>query len=501
MLYTQLYDQSTCERPVRVGVIGTGHFATATITQAQAMKRLDVPVVADLNVEAARLAYRRTGVDDEDVFIAESRAAALAGLENGKRVIVTDALLLMDLPLDVVVESTGMPEAGALHAREAVRHGKHVAMVNKETDATVGPILAQMAADAGLVYTPVDGDQHGLLMSLVAWARELGLEILSAGKARDGEYVYDPEAECVSLGRHTIPLDETALFWLRGLEIDEAQRHLAMRQDVLASLPQVGGFDLVEMAIVANATGLLPDRPLEQTQSLAVSRRAAEDARLTNRGEARENVRRSSVVDESGLLHCPPLHTREIPQVLCPAACGGVLKNRGVIDAVTSLRLPHEAGLGGGVFIVVACDNEYSRWILTSKGCLSNADGTAALIYRPYHLCGVETPITILNAALLGQSNYVELPRQRVDVVARTRRDFSAGETVGNDHSPDLEYLVHLTEPLNDDAPVPIHMANGNRLNEDVPAGTVMTARMIQQDDTSVLWRLRKQQDQRQFLT
>lgn len=498
MIYTQLYQQSSPDSPIQVGVIGTGHFATATITQAQAIARMDVPIVADIDVDAAKRAYAAAGIQEEDIIVASGRASALYGLERKKWVIVTDALLLMDLPLDIIVEATGDPEAGALHAQQAIRNGKHVAMVNKETDATVGSLLAQLASEEGVIYTPVDGDQHGLLISMVLWAEELGLEILCGGKARDSEFVYNPEMETVGTQRQTVQIDETDLFWLQPLDPAEMARHLHMRHNVLSPLPQVGGFDLVEMAIVANATGLLPDHPLV-TKSAAQneSYRLGTDARLTNRGSAEEEKRISSAIaaQSAGRLHCPALHTSEIPQVLCPQEYGGILSSQRIIDCVTSLHLPHEAGLGGGVFVVVGCDNDYSRQILTRKGCLSNKDESTALIYRPYHLCGVETPISLLNAALLGQSTLAELPRPLVDVVARTTRDFSAGETIGTDHSPDLEFLMNLAEPVVDDAPIPIHMANGNRLVVDVPAGAILTSQMIEPPDDSVLWALRKQQD------
>ena len=75
----------------------------------------------------------------------------------------------------MIAEATGSAEAGAVHGSEAIRNGKHVAMINKEADVTVGPILKHHADRAGVVYTAVDGDQHGLLMGLVSWARELGL--------------------------------------------------------------------------------------------------------------------------------------------------------------------------------------------------------------------------------------------------------------------------------------------------------------------------------------
>ncbi|MCP4246100.1 MAG: flagellar biosynthesis protein FlgA, partial [bacterium] len=198
MIYRQLFDHVAAGKTVRAGVIGTGQYATAVITQSAFIPRLDVPIAADLDVEAARQAYLCAGVKEDDITICASRGAALAAIEHGQRVVVADAMLLMDLPVDVIVEATGVPEAGAAHAAEAIRQGKHVAMVNKEADVTVGPILKHLADRAGVVYTAVDGDQHGLLMGLTDWARELGLEVLCGGKFRNGEVVYDTATGTVS---------------------------------------------------------------------------------------------------------------------------------------------------------------------------------------------------------------------------------------------------------------------------------------------------------------
>lgn len=500
MLTPLLRAERASAREVQVGVIGVGHFATAVITQSRFIAGLQTPIIADRNLDAARLALQRAHVPDEDIRVCESRQSALAAMEQQKHVIVQDALLLMDLPLDVIVESTGVPEAGARHAHEAIRHGKHVAMVSKETDATVGPMLAHLAERAGLVYTPVDGDQHGLLIELVTWARALGLEVVCGGKARDAEFVYNRERATVRCGGQQIQLNAREMDWLHPLPVEQAAIHLHARQQALAPLPQVGGFDLVEMAITANATGLMPDRPYlhagEQNEAMNLARRLGTDARLTNRGAAHEDARlTSSLAPEAGRLHCPPLHIAEIPHALCPVAEGGILHQRGVIEAVTCLRQPHEAGLGGGVFIVVACENDYSRHILTTKGLIANPSGTTALIYRPYHLCGVETPISILNAGLLGAGTGDQPPQPRVDVIMRTTQPLNAGETLGNDHSPQLEALMATAAPVADGNPLPLHMGNGNRLRVDLPAGTIITAEMVEPPPSSALWALRRQQD------
>lgn len=448
----------------RAGVIGTGHFATAVVTQSESIPSLEITAVADLNPEAARRAFRLAGLPDDAIAFCESRAEALAALERGRRAIMEDALLLMDLPVEVIVESTGVPEAGARHAQAAIAAGKHVAMVSKETDSVVGPILAHLARSAGVSYTPVDGDQHGLLIQLVRWCRGLGLEVLAAGKARDGDYFYDRTALEVRGGEFVQRLRSRDSRWLAPLRPLNLAGQLQERMDFLAPLPGVGGWDLTELVIAANALGLRPDDPFD--------------------GEG------------GGRLHGPALYTTEIPGVFCPRAMGGVLENRGVIDILTSLRVPETAGLGGGVFAVVHADTDYSRRILATKGCLANPSGDAALIYRPYHLCGVETPATLLAAAQSGHSSYDAGYRQGWDVVMVARRDLAAGETLGTDHSPDVEALIAPAQSIaHPDAWLPIHLGSGQRLIVDVPAGTPVPVGAVERPKNSTLWTLRAEQE------
>ena len=98
----------------------------------------------------------------------DSRGAALWAMERGDRVVLADAELMLDLPIALVVEAT---RAGG--GRSAARGGGDrsrqatFAMVNKEADVSVGPILKHRADRAGVVYSAVDGDQHGLLIGLV----------------------------------------------------------------------------------------------------------------------------------------------------------------------------------------------------------------------------------------------------------------------------------------------------------------------------------------------
>ena len=409
MIYHQLFAQ--IDRTVRVGVIGTGHYATALVTQSRVVDQLHVPVVCDTNPDAAQNAYHHAGLDTDKNRLMRhlptgSRSHRTGQIRHPHRRHANDG------PAPRRHRRIhGVPSAGAKHGREAIRHGKHVAMVSKETDVTVGPILKHLADEAGLVYTAVDGDQHGLLMGLVQWARGLGLEVLCGGKSLDSDRVTTPQTNAIVWSKGKIQIPDEQIF-----SAQNPSAHIAQRRQIMGELGTIAGYDVTELTIAANATGLIPD------------------------------------IDT---LHTPIVRTVEIPEVLAPREDGGILSHRGVIDCVSCLRQANEPGLGGGVFIVIACENDYSRHILTTKGLIPNKKGTTALIYRPYHLCGVETPITTLVAGLLNLPTGTTDYRPSFDVVGRAKEPLKAGDQIGNDHSKNIEYLMHPALPVAPDNPCP----------------------------------------------
>ena len=260
----------------------------------------------------------------------------------------------------------------------------------------------------------------------------------------------------ISSGRSTVGITDAKAWALDRIPDGEANRYIPARREILASLPKTANSDLGEMTIAANATGLVPDTPE---------------------------------------LHLPVARISEIPEVLCPVEEGGILQTKGAIEIVTCLRQTDDAGLGGGVFIVVSCENDYSRMILTTKGLIPNSRGSAALIYRPYHLCGVETPISILSAALLNVPTGAATVRPHVDLVAKSNRELKAGTILGGDHSPDIDASILPASPIAAGNPLPLHLLDGNRLSRDVAAETVITGEMVAAPSDSLLWSLRQQQD------
>lgn len=455
-MYWETLLHSAQEKAVRAALIGAGDYGLSFVFQSRRTRGLEVCAIHDRSVERGLAAFRHAGLPAEAIAICETLGTAQTALQAGQVIVTSDPLLPMRLPIDLVVEATGDPEAAARHAEAALQHGKHVAMVSKEADIVVGPLLHRRAKGAGLVYTPVDGDQPSLLMQLIVWARVLGLEVLCAGKASEYDFVYDPAAKRVtSLGRTAEAPDLDALWDLGGRE---TRTIVEARAKALEALPQHTVPDLVEMGLVANACGLAVDVPA---------------------------------------LHAPILRTPEIADVLVPTTLGGILGTGGVVDVVNVLRRPDEASFAGGVFVVVRCEDQRTWEILRDKGHVVSRTGEAALIYRPAHLLGVESATTVLAAALRGRSSGPEDVQPRFDVVGVTTKALPAGTRLAaTGHHHKIDGVEGLLIPARRAAmanPIPFYLMANNRLNRAVPAATILTAEMVEPPTESRLWALRRE--------
>lgn len=466
MIYHHLFRQNRKKDSVCAAVIGAGHFGTAVVTQQSYNPFLKVAVVADKNKDLAKSALEKAEISPDLIVYCDSAQAAEEAIAAGKYVYTDQADIIMDTAsIDVVCEGTGVPEAGAYFAKAAIGNNKHVVMINKECDSVVGPILKKMANDKGVVYTPVDGDQHGLLMAMIEWAKIVGLTVICAGKARDGEFVYDEKAGTVSIAADGITVHEDYVIeisdedakYLAMIPEGKAEEYVAKRAEIFKDLPGAGAFDLCEMTIVANSTGLAPEyAPLRQAS----------------------------------------LRITEFPIAYCAKKNGGIFDGEGVVDVVTCFRRADESGMGGGVFMVVRCDNAYSNYILTTKGQIPNYDKSTAVIYRPYHLCGAETATSILTAGLLGMDTGSLEYKPCFDLVKVAARDIKAGEIFGNDHDEKLMAEIRPAAKLADHNAIPGHMLDGNAARVDIPKGTLITYGMVQRPEKSVLWELRALQDE-----
>ena len=202
-------------------------------------------------------------------------------------------------------------------------------------------------------------------------------------------------------------------------------------------------------------------------------------------------------------MHAPIARIVEVPGIFCPAELGGLLQGSGRLDIFNCLRRHDEASMGGGVFIVVECEDQATWHMLMKKGHPCNRSTRCAMLYHPAHLLGVEAPISVLLAACLGMPTGASRPKPVCDLVGRATRDLPAGyvlEMGGHHHTIEgVEGELIDAIPMLPGNPAPFYMIANRRLLRPVAAGSVITTESIDLDPGSVLVRLRRAQDERFF--
>ncbi len=456
MNYHAYFDAN--HRPVETCILGTGGFGRSFLAQGLRVPLMRVRVAVDICAEVAAKAIIETGVSADNVRVCDTAAAARVAWDAGHYIAVDDFSLVADLPLDVVVEATGQPEAGARHARIAIEAGHHVALVSKEVDSVVGPGLAAMAREKGLIVTPVDGDQPSLLIGLITWAQLLGFEIIAAGKSSEYDFVYDAETGKLTSNGVTVDAPGFGEFsQFAGHKIGDV---VAGRALAASGLPQRAVPDLCELSVVANALGLSVDAPA---------------------------------------LHAPIARIGEVPSVLCSRSEGGILEETGTLDVFHCLRNPGEVSFAGGVFVIIRCEDVATWKMLEEKGHIVSRDLNCAMVYIPRHLLGLEAATSVLEAGMKGLSSGAITPAHHVDLVAIADIDLAAGHVLemgGHHHSvTGVSSAILPARPLTGEAPAPFYLAANKKLKRSVKAGQTITIADLEIPETSALWQLRLWQD------
>ena len=225
---------------IRVALVGVGDFGATLLDQARNIEKIDITVICDKDEQRMRDAVRDSGMSSPPMIVTDITADGVP-------------------EFDVLVEATGQPEAAATIAEWAIGKGCHVVMASKEAGIVVGPILSRMAKQKGVVYTEVEGDQPSLLIGLNSWAETLGLEVLAAGKSSEYDFVLEEDDTlCWLENRHR----NSGMMDLWHCRDGDWQNHVARRNAVVAEaqFPTRTVADFCELGVVANGTGLTPDR-------------------------------------------------------------------------------------------------------------------------------------------------------------------------------------------------------------------------------------------------
>ena len=424
-LHRLLQKRLEAGRPVRVGLIGAGKFGSMFLSQVPTTQGLEVAVIADLSPDRARAACSAVGWEDARV--------------DATRFTDQVETLLSDPSVEVVVEATGHAPAGLRHARAAIAAGKHIVMVNVEADVLAGPLLAREAEQAGVVYSLAYGDQPALICELVDWARACGFAVIAAGKGTKYLPAYHASTPETVWGYY-------------GLSPEQA-RIGGMNPQMFNSFLD-GTKSGIEMAAVANATGLTPP---------------------------------------PGGLGFPACGTHELAERLRHGNAGA-LHHAGQVEVISSVHRDGSAvvnDLRWGVFVVFEAPNDYAVRCFKEYGVVTDASGRISALYRPFHLIGLELNVSILSAALRGEPTGTPTGF-RGDVVATAKRALRAGEWLDGEGGACVWGKLAAAEDSVRIGGLPIGLANRVPLIRDVAAGQPVTWNDVKIDPTDEAYRTRR---------
>ena len=203
---------------------------------------------------------------------------------------------------------------------------------------------------------------------------------------------------------------------------------------------------MIEMAAVSNATGLVPDV----------------------RG-----------------MHGPHCNVKDLKTVFSLKSQGGILEKEGVVDF----------GIGDinpGVFVVVTTDN---KQLIDGLSQRDMGFGPNYLLYRPYHLCSCETPITVAQSVLYGESTAHPMDHLTSECITVAKQDLKAGQVLDGIGECCYRGSIDLHSVARAGNMLPLGLAKGATLKCDVKRDEIITYDMVDLPEDSVLLQLRRIQD------
>jgi len=410
-LYGKLLEREQNGAPIKVGVIGAGQMGFGMVSQISTIPGMIVAGISDINLDAAK------------------RAADAYNASADKKVDILTSTDFKEIVhsqnVEVIVDATGVPEAGAKISLETLIAKKHLVLLNVEIDITVGPLMKKLYDAADLVYTGSDGDEPAATVQMYEFAKSMGMEVLVAGKGKNN-------ALKVSANPDTAQAEADS----KG-----------MNSHMLAAF-QDGTKTMAEMNLLSNAIGYLPD-------VVGMHGVSADLDGTVEKLNLKEN--------------------------------GGVLNNFGVVEYVD--------GIAPGIFCIVKGQNEGVQHELNYL--LKKGERDHHILFRPYHLCSLETPLTIARAVLEHDTAIVPLGAPISETVAVAKRDIKKGEKIDGIGGYCVRGVLETHADMKKNGNVPIGLVGGSSVaKRDIKDGVFLTVDDIELDESTTVYKLRKLQDE-----
>ena len=414
-IWNRLARRSEDSGDAPIAVVGAGYVGTGVVHSIAQSPGMNPSLVVNRNTERAVAAITDLGIATDDVVASDSVDELASAIRAGQPAVTSHAGVVADLPIEVVVEATGALDYGTETILAMLDAGKHVVSFNAESDALLGWLFHEQARSNDVIYTIADGDQPGVLFRLHQQVEAMGFEVTASLNCKRHLDVHqNPDTGAGYAARDTTSAHMTTSFG-DGTKMQ------------------------VEQAVVANATGLIPDvRGMHGIESTVAT----------------------ASVDIPAALSAP-----------------------GRVD----FTLGGDFGAGVGVIAQHPNHDLHEKAMRFYK----MGDGPDYFFFRPYHLVHLEVPMTIAEL-LLDREPLVTIDEPHVaEVVAIAKKDLTSGEQL--DCIGGFSAYGHIDTAENAEGFLPVGLVEYAKTTAAVPQDEAIPLSAVELDDSKTVVREWKQ--------
>src|SRR5699024_11338755 len=164
--------------------------------------------------------------------------------------------------------------------------------------------------------------------------------------------------------------------------------------------------------------------------------------------------------------HGPETTVDSLPKIYSLKSEGGILNNYKVVD--------YAHGVAPGVFAIVTTSLPQ---VHHEMKFLKMGDGPNYVLYRPYHLTSLETPISIAKAYFYNEATISHIDKSPVAEVATiAKKDLKKGEKMDGIGEYTVYGTIEKYEKAKEENLLPIGLINKNTIvNRDIKKGEFIT--------------------------
>ena len=215
----------------------------------------------------------------------------------------------------------------------------------------------------------------------------------------------------------------------------------------------------------------------------------------------KSTIEMAAVANATGLrpaatgLAFPPCSVDELPTVMRPRSEGGLLDHKGQVEFAGSMRLdgtPIEYEIRKGVWVVFEASTEYQKNCFEEYMLCTDPSGRHSVMYKRWHLIGLEVGISVASVGLRREPTGCAIGFH-ADVIATAKRDLAAGEMLDGEGGYTVYGKLFPAPKSLGVGALPLGLAHNVKLLRPIKAGQSLTYADVAIDESLLAVRLRRE--------